>query len=224
MWLTIFLREIVLYCRFHILFRLTLKKVLVGLGYWRIFNSIYYINIGFLIFVILEICFFLVVYRQKKNPIYAHVFRVIVHRIVNWKILLLTFLFPEAVFRRCSVKKLFLEILQNSQEKTCARDPFLIKLQASTLLEKSLWHRCFPVNFAKFLRTPSFTEHLRWLLLYFFLLTFLVSNCFSNNLNPFQPSAVFNIETSHLIQNQVQIQSKWLFLYMKCITGPNLIF
>ena len=24
---------------------------------------------------------------------------------------------------------------------------------------------CFPVNFAKFLRTPFFTEHLRWLLL-----------------------------------------------------------
>ena len=24
----------------------------------------------------------------------------------------------------------------------------------STLLKKRLWHRCFPVNFAKFLRTP----------------------------------------------------------------------
>ena len=29
----------------------------------------------------------------------------------------------------------------------------------------TLWHRCFPVNFGKFLRTPFFTEHLRWLLL-----------------------------------------------------------
>ena len=28
-----------------------------------------------------------------------------------------------------------------------------------------LWHRYFPVNFAKFLWTPFFTEHLRWLLL-----------------------------------------------------------
>ena len=28
-----------------------------------------------------------------------------------------------------------------------------------------LWHRCFPVNFAKFLRTPFITEHLQWLLL-----------------------------------------------------------
>ena len=31
----------------------------------------------------------------------------------------------EAVVRRCSVKKLFLEILQNSQESNCARVSFL---------------------------------------------------------------------------------------------------
>ena len=37
----------------------------------------------------------------------------------------------EAVVRRCSVKNLFLEILQNSQENTCARVSFLTKLQAS---------------------------------------------------------------------------------------------
>ena len=36
--------------------------------------------------------------------------------------------------RRCSAKKVFLEILQNSQENTCARVSFLIKLQASGLL------------------------------------------------------------------------------------------
>ena len=66
---------------------------------------------------------------------------------------------------------MFLEISQNSQENTCARVSFLIKLQPATLLKKRLWHRpatlskkrlwyrCFPVNFVKFLRTP-FTEHL----------------------------------------------------------------
>ena len=32
--------------------------------------------------------------------------------------------FPEAVTRKCSVKKVFLEILQNSQENTCARVSF----------------------------------------------------------------------------------------------------
>ena len=73
----------------------------------------------------------------------------------------------EAVVQRCSVKKLFLEILQNSQENTCARASFLIRLQvaSATLLKKRPWHRCFPVNFAEFLRTPFFTEHLWWLLL-----------------------------------------------------------
>ena len=54
--------------------------------------------------------------------------------------------------------------------KTPVRVSFLIKLQASglrpaALLKKSLWYRCFPVNFAKFLRAPIFIEHLRWLLL-----------------------------------------------------------
>ena len=38
-------------------------------------------------------------------------------------------------------------------------------LRPATLLKKRPWHRCFPVNLAKFLRTPFFTEHFRWLLL-----------------------------------------------------------
>ena len=37
---------------------------------------------------------------------------------------------PEAVVRRCSVKKVFSEMSQNSQENTCARVSFLVKLQA----------------------------------------------------------------------------------------------
>ena len=53
-------------------------------------------------------------------------------------------LVTEAVVRRCSIKKVFLEIPQNSQENTCAGGSFLITLQA-------LWHRCLPANFAKFL-------------------------------------------------------------------------
>ena len=64
----------------------------------------------------------------------------------------------EAVVKSCSVKKAFLEILQNSLENACARVSFL---------KKRLWHRCFPVNFAKFLRTSFLIEHLRWLLLTF---------------------------------------------------------
>ena len=37
-------------------------------------------------------------------------------------------------------------------------------LRPATLLEKRLWHRCFPENFAKFVSTPFFTEHFWWLL------------------------------------------------------------
>ena len=39
--------------------------------------------------------------------------------------------------------------------------------QACKFTKKRLRHKCFPVNFAKFLGTPCFTENLRWLLLVF---------------------------------------------------------
>ena len=64
-------------------------------------------------------------------------------------------------------KKVFLKILQDSKENTCARVSFLIKLQvkAGNFSKSRLWHRCFPVNFAKFLRTYFYLKQLRWLLL-----------------------------------------------------------
>ena len=79
--------------------------------------------------------------------------------------------YPEAVAQRCSVKNVFLGISQNSQENIFARVSFLIKLQASdfrpaTLLKKRLWSRCFPMNFAKFLRTPFLQNSSGRLLLY----------------------------------------------------------
>ena len=42
----------------------------------------------------------------------------------------------EALAGRCSVKKVFLEIWQNSQKSTCGRVSFSIKLQACNFLEK----------------------------------------------------------------------------------------
>ena len=38
-------------------------------------------------------------------------------------------------------------------------------LKSSTLLKKSLWHRCFPVTFAKCPRTPFLQNTSGWLLL-----------------------------------------------------------
>ena len=47
---------------------------------------------------------------------------------------------------------------------------------------KSLWHRCFPVNFAKFLRTPFLTEHLRRPLLFCILI---LKKCISRTYMPY---------------------------------------
>ena len=62
---------------------------------------------------------------------------------------------------------MFLKILQNSQENTCFVVSFLIKFQVSglQLYKKRLHYRCFPVNFAKLLRTPFPIEDHRSLLL-----------------------------------------------------------
>ena len=41
----------------------------------------------------------------------------------------------------------------------------LASLRTVTVLKKRFWYRCLPVNFSKFLKTPSITEQLRWLFL-----------------------------------------------------------
>ena len=63
--------------------------------------------------------------------------------------------FLKLVVQRCSVKKMFLEISQISQENTCAR----------VSRDSRFRHRCLPVTLAKFLRIPFLTEHPWWLLL-----------------------------------------------------------
>ena len=61
------------------------------------------------------------------------------------------------VTRRCSIKKLFSEVLQNSQENACARVSFLIKLQAKTcsFIKKETLVQVFSCEFCKIsYRTP----------------------------------------------------------------------
>ena len=69
------------------------------------------------------------------------------------KILLLT----EKVFRMCSVKKVFLEILQNSQENTCARVSFLI----CNFIKKETLAQVFSCEFCEISKNTFYTEHLR---------------------------------------------------------------
>ena len=62
---------------------------------------------------------------------------------------------------------MFLKSLQISQESTFVRISFnkVADPQNSNIIKKRFQHRYFPVKFAKFLRTPCFTDHLPWLLL-----------------------------------------------------------
>ena len=57
----------------------------------------------------------------------------------------------EAVARGCSVKKVFLEILQNSQESTCARVPFFDKIagQACNFIKKEILAQVFSCEFCE---------------------------------------------------------------------------
>ena len=57
----------------------------------------------------------------------------------------------EAVAQRCFIKKVLLEISQNSQENTCARNSFLIKLQtkANNFIEKETLKQMFPCEFCE---------------------------------------------------------------------------
>ena len=74
---------------------------------------------------------------------------------------------PEAATRCVLQEKEPLEISQNSQEKkTCPRVFFnkVAGLRPVTLFKKRLWHRCFSVNFVKFI-TTSFSQNTSWRLL-----------------------------------------------------------
>ena len=59
--------------------------------------------------------------------------------------------------RRCSVRKFFLRNFAKFTGKNLCQSLYFNKaadLSPATLSKQRLLHRCFPVNFAKFLRTP----------------------------------------------------------------------
>ena len=58
---------------------------------------------------------------------------------------------------RCSVRKDVLRNFAKFTGKYLCQSLFFNKvagLRPATLLKKRLWHKCSPMNFAKFLRTP----------------------------------------------------------------------
>ena len=74
------------------------------------------------------------------------------------------------------------------------------------LLKIKLWHRCFPVNFAKFLGTRFLTEHLRWLLLYsesYFNLSCLNEPCLDEHVVLHAFKCQVMLWTKHALENIV---------------------
>ena len=90
-----------------------------------------------------------------------------------------------ASHRRCSILKK--GVLKNFAKLTGKRVPksFLIKVQAApaTLIKKRLWHKCFPVNFPKFLRTAFLQNPSGWQLLYFPCYLLKIKTYFGNTLS-----------------------------------------
>ena len=70
-------------------------------------------------------------------------------------------------------------------------------LGAATLLKKKLWHFCFPLNFAKFLRTHSLQNTSVWLFLNLFLVCFL----YFTLSKIFATKKVASCEKSWLVEN-----------------------
>ena len=60
---------------------------------------------------------------------------------------------------------MFIKISQYSQENNCVRVSFLIKFQAYNFIKNGLQHRCFPVDIARYLRTPILKNIYKQLLL-----------------------------------------------------------
>ena len=72
--------------------------------------------------------------------------------------------------QRCSVRKgVPRNFAKLSGKHLCQRLFFnkVAGLGPASLSKRRLWRRCFLVNFAKFLRTPLFTEQLWWMLQYY---------------------------------------------------------
>ena len=79
--------------------------------------------------------------------------------------------------RKCSMKKGVLKNFAKITRKRLCQSLYFNKV--ATLSKKRFWHKCFPVNFVKFLRAPIFIEHFWWLLLDSFISKYVNSHAFS---------------------------------------------
>ena len=100
---------------------------------------------------------------------------------------------------------MFLKISQNSQENTCAW--VSCRWRPATLSKIRLWHRCFPVNFTKFVKNTFLAEHLR---ITAPVITYCCSLCSTSNLyNVFYTRSIARSRCSANEKKQVWHHISW---------------
>ena len=116
----------------------------------------------------------------------------------------------EAATRGVLWKRVFLEISQTSQGNSCTR-----------VLKKRLWHRCFPVNFVKFLRTPFLQNTFRRLLLEIVRKAWL-HDCLFNEAVRYQLILTRNAsKTIHFSETFIKKMKKLIFKTYFCLSSKN---
>ena len=130
----------------------------------------------------------------------------------------------DSVAHTSSVKKVSLRISHNSHEKTCVEVCFFIKLQAESRKPTTLLKRDSRIQGIK---NTYFEEHLQkpaagnignyWNKKELWHKRWVFCRLLKKNINPFQPSVAFHIETSHFICTENQMTG----FYMKCNIGLN---
>ena len=92
--------------------------------------------------------------------------------ILSFVVSMISLQYSKAVVQRCSARIGVLRNFAKFTGKHLCQSLFfnIVAGRLQLYFQKRLWHRCFPVNFATFLRTPILTEHLWWLLFSIFCL------------------------------------------------------
>ena len=104
---------------------------------------------------------------KQKNCFFAEIF-LNKFKLRIWSCKIITYLLTTISLerrRRLNVKQTLRSSRSQMFFKKSVLGNFAWRFQACNFIKKRLQHRCFPMKFAKFLRTPIFTEHLQWLLL-----------------------------------------------------------
>ena len=116
-----------------------------------------------------QYCITITISLKRRQKFIQHMFFSVM--ILTWKLFQITkistFTHRSSRQEMFCIKGVLRNLTKLTGKRLCQRLVFnkVAGLRPTTLLKKSLWNKCFAANFAKFLRTTFFTEHLRWLLL-----------------------------------------------------------